>query len=94
MAAKHDAFAEKVDQEKVKLAEAHTTKVAKLCGDLDLEMLSYMEYHQTVRRQLCELHKTVASSFDEVQAQCLSFPDKGAKVEQMIDWFVGEVKAK
>jgi hypothetical protein len=35
----------------------------------------------------------VASSFDEVQAQCLPFPDKGAKVEEMIDLVVGEVKA-
>jgi hypothetical protein len=25
--------------------------------------------------------------------QCLPFPDKGAKVEEMIDWVIGEVKA-
>jgi hypothetical protein len=46
-----------------------------------------------VRRWLREIHETFASSFDEVQAQCLPFPDKGAKVEEMIDWVVGEVKA-
>jgi hypothetical protein len=67
LVAKQDAFVGKVEQEKVKLAEAHAMKVAKLCVDLDLETRSYMEYHQTVRRQLCELHETVASSFDEVQ---------------------------
>jgi hypothetical protein len=33
------------------------------------------------------------ASFDEVKAQCLPFPDKGAKVEQMIDWVDEEVKA-
>jgi hypothetical protein len=89
LVAKQDAFVGKVEQEKVKLAEAHAMKVAKLCVDLDLETRSYMEYHQTVRRQLCELHETVASSFDEVQEQCLPFPDKGAKVEEKIDWVVG-----
>jgi hypothetical protein len=52
-----------------------------------------MEYRQTVCHWLHELHETVASSFDEVKAQCLSFPDKGAKVEDMIDWVVGEVRA-
>jgi hypothetical protein len=52
-----------------------------------------MEYCQIVRRQLHELHETVASSFDEVQAQCLPFPDKGVKVEEMIDWVVREMKA-
>jgi hypothetical protein len=52
-----------------------------------------MEYCQIVRCQLHELHETVASSFDEVQAQCLPFPDKGVKVEEMIDWAVREVKA-
>jgi hypothetical protein len=91
--AKHDAFVEKVEQEWVDRAEAHATEVAKLCGDLDLEMRSYTEYRQTLRRWLYELHETVASSFDEVQAQCLPFPDKGAKLEEMIDWVVGEEKA-
>jgi hypothetical protein len=55
--------------------------------DLDLETHSY-----TACRWLHELHDTVASSFDKVKAQCLSFPDKGGKVEEMIDWVVGEVK--
>jgi hypothetical protein len=93
LALKHVAFVEKVKQEKAKFAEAHAVEVAKLHGDLDLETCSYTEYRQTVHRRLCELHKTVASSFDEVQAQCLLFPDKGAKVEEMIEWVVGEVKA-
>jgi hypothetical protein len=52
----------------VKLAEAYAEKVAKLCGDLDLEMCSYTECHQTVHRRLRELHKTMLSSFDEVPA--------------------------
>jgi hypothetical protein len=93
LAAKHDAFVEKVEQEKAKLTGAHTTNVAKLHGDLDLETRSYTEYHQTMRRQLCELHEIVASSFDEVQAQCLPFPDKCVKVVEMIDRVLGEVKA-
>jgi hypothetical protein len=41
---------------------------------------------------LHELHEAVAPSFDKVKAQCLPFPDKGAMVEEMIDWVVGEVK--
>jgi hypothetical protein len=64
--AKHDAFVEKVKLEKAKLAEAHTTEVAKLHGDLDLETHIYTKYRQTVRHQLRELHEIVASSFDEV----------------------------
>jgi hypothetical protein len=93
LAAKHDAFVEKVKQEKAKLAEPHAAEVAKLIGDLDLEMRSYIKYHLTMRRRLREVHEIVASSFDEVQVWCLPFPDKGAKVEEMIDWVVGEVKA-
>jgi predicted nuclease with TOPRIM domain len=85
LAAKHDAFVEKVEQEKAKLAEAHAAEVAKLCGDLDLETCSYMKYHQTLRHRLHELHKIVTSSFVEVQAHCLPFLDKGAKVEDMIN---------
>jgi hypothetical protein len=93
LAAKHDAFAEKVEQERATFVEAHAAEVAKLRGDLDLETHNYTEYRHTVRRRLRELHETVASSFEKVQGQCLSFPDKGAKVEEMIDWVVGEVKA-
>jgi hypothetical protein len=92
LAAKHDAFMEKVEQERSKLAEAHAVELAKLHGDLNLETCSYMKYRQTVHRQHRELHETITSSFDEVQAQCFPFPDKGVKVEEMIDWVVGEVK--
>jgi hypothetical protein len=46
-----------------------------------------------MRYWLCELHETMASSFAEVQVQCLSFFDKGAKAEEMIDWILVEVKA-
>jgi hypothetical protein len=67
LAAKHDTFVEKVEQEKAKLVKAHAVEVAKLHGDLDLEMHSYTEYRQTVHRRLHKLHETVASSFDEVQ---------------------------
>jgi hypothetical protein len=35
LAAKHDAFVEKVEQEKAKHVEAHAAEVAKLRGDLD-----------------------------------------------------------
>jgi hypothetical protein len=52
----------------------------------------YTEYHQNVHRRLRELHETVASSFYEVKAQCLPFPDKGTNIEEMIDWVVEEVK--
>jgi hypothetical protein len=93
LVAKHDSFVEKVEQEKAKLAEAHTVEVAKLHGDLDLETHSYTEYHQIMHRRLHELHETMAASFDDVQAQCLPFPNKGAKVDEMINWVVGEVKA-
>jgi hypothetical protein len=68
LAPKHDAFVEKVKQERVKLVESHTIEVAKLHGDLDLEMHSYTEYCHPVRCRLREFHETVASSFDEVQA--------------------------
>jgi hypothetical protein len=67
LVAKHDAFMEKAEQEKAKLAEAHVEDVDKLCGYLDLETCSYMEYHQTVRRRLRKLNETVALSFDEVK---------------------------
>jgi hypothetical protein len=46
-----------------------------------------------VHHRLHELHEAVASSFEEVKAQCLCFSDKGVKVKEMIDWVVGEVKA-
>jgi hypothetical protein len=61
--------------------------------DLDLETHSYTEYRQNVRQWLHELHEVGASSFEEVKVQCLPFPDKGTKVEEMIDWVIEEVKA-
>jgi hypothetical protein len=45
LVAKHDAFMEKAEQERTKLAEAHAAELAKLCEDLDLETRSYAEYH-------------------------------------------------
>jgi hypothetical protein len=80
---KHDAFLEKAEQEKTKLAEADMVELDKLRGDLDLETHSYMEHRQTMHRQLRELHEIVASSFDKVKV--LPFPDNGMKVEEMID---------
>jgi hypothetical protein len=71
--------------------ESHAKKLAKLRGDFDLETHSYMEYCLNVYRRLRELHNTVASSFDEVKTQCLPFPDRGVKIEEMIDWVAGEV---
>jgi hypothetical protein len=43
-AAKHDAFVEKFKPEMVKLTEAHVAEVAKLRGDLDLDMHNYTKY--------------------------------------------------
>jgi hypothetical protein len=91
-ATKHNAFMVKVEQDKTKMVEAHVAELAKLCRDLDLEMRSYIEYRQTVRRRHHELHEIGASSFSEVRVQCLLFHVKGVKVEEMINWVVGEVK--
>jgi FtsZ-binding cell division protein ZapB len=85
MSDKHKMYTEKVERENAELVESHAMKLAKLRGDLDLETRSYTEYCLNVRRWLHELHNTVASSFDEVKAQCLPFPDRGAKIEEMID---------
>jgi uncharacterized coiled-coil protein SlyX len=93
LAEKHKSLAEKAEEDETRLAEAHAVELTKLHADLDLETRNYTEYRQNVCRQLHELHETVASSFDEVKAHCLPFPDKGAKVEEMTDWVVGEVKA-
>jgi hypothetical protein len=68
LATKHDVFARKAEQEKTQLVEAHAAELAKPHNDLNLETRSYMEYRQTMRRRLCELHEIVASSFDEVKA--------------------------
>jgi hypothetical protein len=89
---KHKMFTEKAEREKAELVQAHASEVAKLQGDLDLETRSYTEYHQIVLHWLHELHETVASSFNEVQAWCLPFPDRGTKIEEMIEWVAGEVK--
>jgi hypothetical protein len=60
---------------------------------LDHETHGYTKYCQNVCCcWLCEHHEIVASSFDQVKLQCLPFPDKGVKVEEMIDWVVGEVR--
>jgi hypothetical protein len=93
LAEKHKSLTERAEHEKTKLAEAHVVEVTKLHANLDLETQSYTEYRHTIRRWLHDLHEVVASSFDKVKAHCLPFPDKGAKVEEMIDWVVGEVKA-
>jgi predicted transcriptional regulator len=77
LAGKHNAFTEKTGQEKTKLAGAHAVELAKIHDDLDLGTRSYTKCCHTVCRKLHELHKTVASSFDEVKAQCLPFPGKG-----------------
>jgi hypothetical protein len=60
---------------------------------LDLETHGYTEYCQTMHCWLHELHEADASLFEEVKAQCLPFPNNGAKVEEIIDWVIGEVKA-
>jgi uncharacterized coiled-coil protein SlyX len=93
LAEKHKSLAEKAEHDKTKLVEAHAVEITKLHADLDLETRSYTEYRQNVHCQLHRLHKAVASSFKEVKAQCLPFPNKGVKVEEMIDRVVMEVKA-
>jgi hypothetical protein len=92
LAEKHHAFTAKAEQEKTELVETHAAELSRLHGDLYLETRSYTEYHQNVCRWLRELHEMVALSFDKVKAQCLPFPNKGAKIEEMIDWVAGEVK--
>jgi hypothetical protein len=72
--------------------ETHAAELTGLWGDMDLETHSYTEYHQNVHHWLHELHEVVASYFNEVHVGCLPFPGKGAKVEEMIEWVVGEVK--
>jgi hypothetical protein len=90
---KHKSLTKRAKHEKTKLAVAHAAEVTKLRANLDLETRSYTEYCQTIRHQLRDLHEVVASSFEEVKVQCLPLPDKGTKVEEMIYWVVGEVKA-
>jgi hypothetical protein len=90
---KYKSLTERAKHEKTKVAEAHAADVTKLHVDLDLETQSYTEYRQTVYYRLRNLHKVVALLFEEVKAQCLPFPNNGAKVEEMIDWAVREVKA-
>jgi hypothetical protein len=85
LAEKHKSLAEKSEHDKTKLVEAHADGLTNLRADFDLETHSYTEYHQNVRRRLCELHEVVGSSFEEVKAQGLPFPDKGVKEEEMID---------
>jgi uncharacterized coiled-coil protein SlyX len=85
LAKKHKSLAEKAEHEKTKLAEAQATELTKLHAYLDLETHSYTKYCHNVHRRLHELHEAVASTFEEVKAQCLPFPDKGVKVEEMID---------
>jgi hypothetical protein len=92
LAEKHNACTAKAEQENTELAKTHVAELYKLRGYLDLETRSYTEYRQNVCRRLHELHEMVASSFDEVKAQCLPFPGKGTKIEEMIDWVAGEVK--
>jgi chromosome segregation ATPase len=89
---KHKMFTEKAEREKTELVETHMMELARLRGDLDLETRNYTEYRLNVHRRLHELHEIVASSFDKVKARCLPFPGRGAKIEEMIDWVVEEVK--
>jgi hypothetical protein len=92
LAAKHKALVEKMEQEKMQLVEAQA-KLAQLRDDLDLETCSYMKYHQNVCSRLCGLHEMLASSFDEIKAQCMPFPNKGVLAEMMIDCIGEETKA-
>jgi hypothetical protein len=66
--------------------------VDKIQEELNEETQNYTDYRLNVRRCLCELHEVVASSFEEVKVRCLPIPTKGVKVEEMINWVVGEVR--
>jgi hypothetical protein len=85
LAKKHKSLTERTEHKKAKLVEAHAAEVTQLREDWDLKSTSYTKYRHTVHRQLRDLHKAVASTFEEVKAQCLPFPDKGVKVEEMIE---------
>jgi hypothetical protein len=89
---KHKMVTKKAEQEKMELVKTHATELAKLRGDLDLETRSYTEYGLNVCRRLHKLHKTLASSFDEVKAWCLPFPVRSTKMEEMNDWVAEEVR--
>jgi predicted nuclease with TOPRIM domain len=89
---KHTTLAEKVEQEKTELAEAHLEKLAKVKEELDQETQGYTNYHLNVRGCLRQLHEVVASTFSELWAQCLPFLAWNLKVEELINWVVGEVK--
>jgi hypothetical protein len=77
LAEKHKTFTEKAEREKMELAKTH--------GELDEETRGYTNYCLNMRHRFHELHETMALSFDEVKAQCLPFPARGVKVEEMID---------
>jgi hypothetical protein len=77
---KHKTIAEKTDQEGEQHAETQA-KLRKLYNNLDLETHSYPEYCQNMHGRLHDLHKALASSFDEVKVQCMPFPNKGVVVE-------------
>jgi hypothetical protein len=66
--------------------------VAKITDELDKETQGYIEYHLNVRHRLRDLHDVVASSFEEVKAQCFPVPARSAKVEDWIDWVGEEVR--
>jgi predicted nuclease with TOPRIM domain len=89
---KHKTLVEKVDWEKAELAEAHAMELAGVQEELDKETQDYTDYRLNMRHRLRDLHGVVASSFGEVKARCLPFPIWNAKVEELIDWVVGEVK--
>jgi hypothetical protein len=87
---KHKTFTKKAEQEKTNLTEAHAAEVAKIQEELNEETWNYTDYRLNVRQHLHELHELVTSSFEEAKAWCLHIPARGAKVEEMIDWIVGE----
>jgi hypothetical protein len=89
---KHTALIEKMEQDWVELTEDHATELAMVQGELDQEMRNYTDYRLNVRRHLHHLHEIVASTFDEVRAQCLPFLAKSVKVEDFLDWVIKEVK--
>jgi Fic family protein len=65
---KHKRLSEKVEQEKVEIAEAHTAELAKVKDELAKETQDYTDYRPNVRHHIRNLHDMLVASFHEVKA--------------------------
>jgi hypothetical protein len=90
---KHIALVVKTEQKKAELMEAHAVELAEVKEYLEREMQDCKDYHLNIQRHLRGLHEVVASSLGEVKARSLPFLAQNVKVEELIDWVSGVVKA-